>query len=530
LARSPYSRFGSLPELLAYRLDQSASDVAVTVHGVDHTYSDLWERSARVQGWMRRAGVKKGDRIAMLQRNSVDFLAAWIGLARVGAIAVPINTASVGDGLHYTLDHSGSLGIIADGDLLAGVDALGPLPHLRWRVATVPDAADAGPPPAGAIDFSELLDAGNGCPDPAPVDPLDTMNIVYTSGTTGPPKGVMLPYLSYVSTGGYFAHHLGLHPDDVLHTCLPLFHCNAQQTTLMSGLTLGARVVIDRSFSLSRYWGWVTRSGATVSNLLGSMLSLLSKLEPSDDERSNTLRYIVAAPVPEDLHRPMEQRLRLRIIEGYGLSETGTMACINPPGDTRPGTIGLPLEYNELRIADDDGRDVSDGIAGQILTRTSIPGTYMTGYFAEPDKTAEVMAGGWFHTGDIGLRREDGYFVFVDRLKDAIRRRGENVSSFLVEKAALAHPDVAEAAAVGVPSELSEEDVMVVAVLRPGSRLPESELADWVEGRLGRFVRPRYIEYRRSLPRTETGRVQKYMLRAERSAGVWDGEREETSP
>ncbi|MGQ0629498.1 MAG: AMP-binding protein [Sporichthyaceae bacterium] len=512
---SPYTPFTALPQLLEHRVSSTPDRVAVRMHEHPYSYAELWARAARVQGWLLDAGVRRGDNVALLMRNSIEFLDAWLALARMGAVAVPINTASVGDALHHTLAHSESVGVIADSDLLGAVRSAGDYPDLRWQVAV-------GEPADGAAPFADLIAATNSTPSPLRSDGLDAMNIIYTSGTTGLPKGVVLSHGSYLNTGGYFAHHLGLHERDVLHTCLPLFHCNAQQTTLMAGLTLGAEVVVDRSFSLSGFWDWIERSGATVTNLLGVMLALLSKREPDIAEQCERLRYVVAAPVPEDLHRPLEARWGVRIVEGYGLTETGTMACINPPDDTRSGTIGRPLEHNELRIVDEAGQDVPDETPGQILTRSRIEGAYMSGYFKAPEATAEAMAGGWFHTGDIGRRRADGYYVFVDRGKDTIRRRGENISSFLVEKAMLAHPEVAEVAAIGVPSELSEEDVKIVVVRRAGSTLSESALALWSDERLGDFMRPRYVEFRDALPRTETGRVQKFLLRADGAGAAWD--------
>jgi crotonobetaine/carnitine-CoA ligase len=510
---SPYTSFRSLPDLLEHRAIADAGKVGARVHGVPYTYGELWDRAARAHGWLAGAGVRPGDNVALLMRNSIEFLDAWIALARMGAVAVPVNTASVGEALAHTLEHSESVGVIGDADLLPAVAAAGVKPD--WQVAV-------GDPFDGASPFAELIDRANPTPAPVRCDGLDPMNIIYTSGTTGLPKGVVLCHGSYLNTGGYFAHHLGLHDQDILHTCLPLFHCNAQQTTLMAGLTLGAEVVVDRSFSLSRYWGWIADSGATVTNLLGAMLALLSQREPDALEQCERLRYVVAAPVPEDLHRPLEARWGVRIVEGYGLTETGTMACINPPHDTRSGTIGLPLEHNELRVVDEEGNDVADDEPGQILTRSRIEGAYMSGYFKAPEATAEAMAGGWFHTGDIGRRRPDGYFVFVDRSKDTIRRRGENISSFLVEKAVLGHPEVAEVAAIGVPSELSEEDVKIVVVRTAGSTLSEASLAEWADAKLGDFMRPRYVEFRDELPRTETGRVQKYLLRSGGIGAAWD--------
>lgn len=508
---TPYSAYETVPALLLDRATSQASRTAVTISGGDFSYADLWERSGRVAAWLTDRGITRGDNVALLMRNSISFLDAWLGLARLGAVAVPVNTSTVGDALRHTLTHSRSRGVLADEDLLPAVSSLGL--SLEFSVT----------------DMSELLDHGHDAPSVPTLTGADPMNIIYTSGTTGLPKGVVLSHTSYVNTGGYFGRHLGLRADDVLHTCLPLFHCNAQQCSFMVGLQLGARVVIDGKFSLSGFWPSIHAAGATVSNPLGAMLALLSKQEPTELERDNPLRYMVAAPVPETLHKPLEERFGLRIVEGYGLTETGTMACINPPDDRRSGTIGKPLEHNELRVVDADDNDLPDGEKGELITRSRIPGAFMTGYFDEPDKTAEAMRGGWFHTGDAVYRREDGYFVFVDRIKDTIRRRGENISSFLVEKAVVDHPDVLEVAAIGVASELSEQDVMVVVVRRPGSQLTAEELVAESDPRLSDFMRPRYVRFVESLPRTETGRVHKYLLRDDGPAGAWDRDRARSS-
>jgi crotonobetaine/carnitine-CoA ligase len=509
----------SVGELLDTQVGRGAQRTAVTFEGETLSYGELDERVRRVQTWLADSGVGKGDNVALLMRNSLEFLYAWLGIARTGAVAVPINAASVGDGLHYTLDHSESVGLIADADLLDRLAGMEPLPTLRWKVARG-SSADAA---AGVVTMAELLDAvpASSAPD---IDRLDPMTIIYTSGTTGLPKGVVLSHASYLNTGRYFSRHFSLGPDDVLQTCLPLFHCNAQQTTVMSAFVQGASVALHGRFSLSRFWTWIEESGATVTNLLGSMLALLAKVPPKPTDAANSLRYIAAAPVPAALHRPLEERFGVRIVEGYGLTETGTMACINPVNDTRSGTIGCPLDHNELRVVDENDVDVPDGTPGEIITRSGIPGAYMTGYFKEPDKTAQAMRDGWFHTGDVGLRREDGYYVFVDRLKDTIRRRGENISSFLVERVLTAHPDIMEAAAIGVPSELSEEDVKVIVIVRPGATMTAQDVIEWSAQKMSDFMVPRYVEFRGDLPRTETGRVHKYLLRREGVGAAWDAQ------
>lgn len=510
-----YSPYENLPELLEIRAERAGDRLGVDVCGQRRTYAELWTQAGRTASWFAAAGVLPGQHVALMMRNRIEFVEAFLGLARLGAVSVPVNTATVGEALRYTLEHSESVGVVADADLLAAVREVGPLPHLGWSVAADGEAEGAHP-------YADLVDPG--LPEPTSARPAGAapLGIIYTSGTTGPPKGVVLSHTSYLSTGAYFSRHLGLTEDDVLHTCLPLFHCNAQQTSLMAGLHLGAPVHVDGKFSLRSFWSWIDRSGATITNLLGTMLILLSKLPGSEAERAHQLRYILGAPVPEEVHRPLEARFGVRIVEGYGLTETGTMACINPPADNRSGTIGLPLEHTDMCVVDEKDVPVPDGTPGQFLTRTRIEDAFMSGYYNAPDKTAEAMAGGWFHTGDLGIRREDGYFVFLDRMKDTIRRRGENISSYFVEKAVSEHPDVLDSAAVGVPSELSEEDVKVFVIRRPGSALTAEELARWCDDKLSDFMRPRYIEFRDDFPRTETGRVHKYILRGEGPGAAWD--------
>jgi crotonobetaine/carnitine-CoA ligase len=507
---NPFGTFSSVPELIRFRADREGDRVAVRFEGESCTYAELDQRAAATQAWLEARGVRSGDRVVILMRNSLEFVYVWLGIARAGAVGVPLNTSSVGEALSHPLAHSEAVGIVADDDLLEVVRSTDGAPQVPWEV------------PTSAV--SVLLDTPPE-PKPAALRGSDPMNIIYTSGTTGLPKGVVLSHTSYVNTGGYFAHHLGLRSDDVLHTCLPLFHCNAQQTTFMAAFSLGAEVALDRKFSLSRFRDWMAESGATVTNLLGSMLALLSKTETLESDAATPLRYIVAAPVPEALHGELEDRFGVRIVEGYGLTETATMACMNPPDDRRPGTFGLPLEHTELRIVDEHGVDLGPDEPGELLVRSKIRDAFMTEYFREPEKTAEALEGGWFHTGDICLRRTDGYHVFIDRLNDSIRRRGENISSFLVEKAILDHPDVLEVAAIGVPSELTEEDVLVVVVPRPGSDLTHDAVFAWAERTLGDFMRPRYVELRDDLPRTETGRVHKFSLRQETHPNAWDADR-----
>jgi carnitine-CoA ligase len=509
-----YSTFESVPQLLRHRAEHEGGAVAVVFEGESITYAELDTRAAAVHAWLEARGVVKGDHVAMLMSNSLEFLYVWFGIARAGAVAVPVNTSSVGEALRYTLWHSDSAGLFTDADLAPAVDGIEAVEALRWQVAV-------GDRPGSRIPFADVA-ATTPAEHPVEITGSDPMNIIYTSGTTGMPKGVVLSHTSYLNTGAYWVQHFGLTTADNLHTCLPLFHCNAQMTTFMGALSVGSTAYLNRKFSLSNFWRWIDESQASMTSLLGAMLVLLAKSEGKPTDAQNSLKFINGAPLPDVLHPVIEKRFGLRVVEGYGLTETGCVATYNPIDDRRPGTFGLPLTYNELKIIDEDGAEVGPGVPGQIITRTSIPDSYMTCYYKEPDKTAEVMKDGWFHTGDAGMKREDGWFVFLDRMKDTIRRRGENISSYLVEKIIGEHVQVQEVAAVGVPSELSEDDVKVFIVRQPGATLTEAELSEWCTTKLSDFMQPRYIQFVEAFPRTETGRVQKFELRRDGVGGAWD--------
>lgn len=515
----PYSDFPTTPALLAARAAALGDAVAVTFEsGRPCSFHELDDRAGRVHAWLHAHGVRPGDRVAVLMDNSLEFLHAFLGIARAGAVSVPVNTSMIGDALEHALVHSGSVGLFVDARLRANVAATSSAAKLRWQVVHGDDD------PQDAVSFAEVLASDVAPPAVPDLTAGSPMTIVYTSGTTGLPKGVVLPHQSYTNTGGYFAHHLRLGAEDRLHTCLPLFHCNAQQCSFMVALHLGVPLALNAKFSVSRFWSWIDGSRPTVTNLLGAMLTLLDKAPERPEDPANSLRYIAAAPIPEHLHRRFEERFGLQLVEGYGLTETGTMACINPVDDRRVGTIGLPLEHNELRIVDEHGEDLADEEPGEILVRSHVEHAMMLEYFDEPEKTAEALAGGWFHTGDMGRRRADGYHVFLDRMKDSIRRRGENISSFLVEKGVLDHPSVLQAAAYGVPSEFSEDDVMVAVVPKEGHELDPADVVAWCGERMAAFMVPRYVSIRDALPTTETGRVQKVVLRAEGTAGAYDAQ------
>jgi crotonobetaine/carnitine-CoA ligase len=356
---------------------------------------------------------------------------------------------------------------------------------------------------------------------PAASDPAQTLAILYTSGTTGPSKGVCCPHAQYFWWGLHGIANLEIRWGDVLCTTLPLFHTNALGAfhhALLSGSTL----VAEPRFSASRFWQALIDRGATVTYLLGAMVPILLSRPPSPQERSHSVRCALAPGVPANLHAVFEQRTGIKLIDGYGSTETNfVIGCTT--AERRAGRMGTVRDGFLARIIDAGGNEAEPGAPGELVVHSDEALAFATGYFAMPEKSTETFRDGWFHTGDRVVREADGYYRFVDRMKDAIRRRGENISSFEVEQVLLSHPDVGNAAVFPVPSELAEDEVMAAIVRRPGSALTESKLCEFCRPRLARFAVPRFIEFVDTLPTTENGKVQKYKLRERGvTSGAWD--------
>jgi crotonobetaine/carnitine-CoA ligase len=343
------------------------------------------------------------------------------------------------------------------------------------------------------------------------VQPGDPLAILYTSGTTGPAKGVMCPQAQYFWWGVNSAEVLGVGVDDVLCTTLPLFHINALNTFAQAAVT-GCEVVFESRFSASGFWPAMRASGATVVYLLGAMVPILLAQPEGPGEREHRVRTGLGPGVPAAAGQAFMERTGVRLLEGYGSTETN-FAIATAPDSPRSGVMGWLRPGFDARVADEDDVELQPGEAGELLLRADEPYAFASGYFNMPEKTVEAWRNLWFHTGDRVVRDADGAFRFVDRIKDAIRRRGENISSFEVEQVLLSHPSVASCAVYPVRSELAEDEVMAALVVRPDRSVDPDELTLFCEARLPYFAVPRYIDVLADLPRTENGKVQKYKLR-----------------
>jgi len=493
------------------------------ISGRSLTYAETADEAARAAGMLARAGVGAGDRVAVMSENCWEVLSLLLGCAWSSAVLVPVNAAVRGPGLAHVLSDAAPRVLAVEAGLATFVAASPAPPGLDriWLIGGGGAEAQAASTGVG-VPFEPFPPAGPPV-DPAPPAPADPLAILYTSGTTGRSKGVVCPNAQFTWWGENVAGWLDLRADDVLYTCLPLYHTNALNA-FVQALVCGAEYVVGPRFSASRFWERIVDADATVTYLLGTMVSILLAHTPSPLERGHRVRVVLSPATPPTAWRAFEERFGARLVDGHGMTETN--ATIGPlEGVQRPGWMGRVMAGFAMRVVDEVGDDVPDGFPGELLLSSDEPLAFAQGYWGLAEETATAWRDGWFHTGDRVVREPDGFVRFIDRAKDAIRRRGENISSWEVEQVLHRHPAVEMAAAVPVPSELGEDEVMAYVVLRRGRTLDPAELVRFCEPVLARFALPRYVEILDAMPVTENGKVRKVELRT-RGIGpaTWDRE------
>ncbi len=478
------------------------------------TYAEFDARVNRAAEMWQAQGVAKGDRVAFMVENSAEFLTAWLGLAKIGAILVGLNTRWKAPEVAEALTRTGPRLTLADAVHLQTVRAAGAGAVLALR------------------DFEASAERARGSFERPPLEAGDPISFIFTSGTTGYPKAVQQTHGGYVLTGQAYPWWLRLERGDRIYACLPLFHVNAQAYSTMGTIGVRGSLILVERFSAGRFWDDVRSYRANAFNFVGAVIAVLLKAEPSPRERDHELRVMYGAPsFPGDVRAAIEARFGARIISGFGMSETTFGLIEDPYGERRSGSMGRPRQHpdpaflNEARVVDASNRELPPGQPGELVFRNP---AIMRGYYRDPERTAEALRDGWLRTGDLAVRDAGGFFYYVDRLKDVIRRRGENVSSVEVETVLTAHPAVEEAAVVGVPSELTDQDVLAVVQPVAGQRVEPAALAAWCAERLADFKVPRFIQVVGELPKTSTGKVQKKALEEGLGdrAGWWDREGE----
>jgi len=526
--------------LLDARLESDPDGQYLDIGGTQLTARDVGSAANRIANALDDLGAGQGERVATLIENSPAALLGWWGAIRGGSIAVPINTAYKGDYLRHQLGDSGARVLIVQRDLLDRARAVvGGLDHLE-HVIVVDDGSD-GTDETGEVDlalpgvvvhrWSDVLGADER-PPTVTIRPSDLGTFVYTGGTTGPSKGCMLSHTYHAA----LARQIGIcwrrTAEDVVWTPLPLFHFNALTTVVTGALVYGGRGAIYKRFSVSGFWAEMNRTGATITSTLGTMAYLLAhdadraEMPRSGAPEANTsLRLIGAAPLPVEVDTVLKERFGVGTFSGaYGVTEASLMSWQPYGVENKPNAAGvINDEYFDVRIFDDDDDELPRGTDGEIVVRPKRPHVMFEGYWGRPDVTVGTSRNWWYHTGDIGRIDDEGYLFFVDRKADYLRRRGENISSFEVERILMGHGALADVVVHAVPSPLTEDDLKVTATVKEGASITEEALFRWCIDELPYFALPRYIEFRLELPRSPVGRVLKRELRDEGvTATTWD--------
>lgn len=485
-----------------------------------HTYSSMLARATEVAGNMSALGVGLASRVATLAPNRPELIELFFGLAVAGIIQVPLNPFLKGAFLHHQLADSAPEIVLTDE---AGLRALLPVidevPTLRHVVLFDPIPAEVDDP--RVIAFAELPQGSATLPD---LTPASTMTLLYTSGTTGQPKGCVLSHGYYVRAGQIDAELARLTDEDVFLTCLPLFHAGSQLKVLMPALMGGVPFHVEPSFSASQFFQRVTETGATIASAVGTMAAMILAAPASDFDRGHRLRLFNAAPVSVSACAAFTERFGVDVWnEAFGQTECVPVLTGNPYGERDRTSAGRPVRDLEVALLDDDLQQVPLGEVGEICVRPRHRFALFDGYWNNPEATLSSFSGLWYHTGDYGRELPSGNVSFVDRKKDALRVRGENVSSLELETAIGTHPDIVEAAVHAIPSDVEEDDIKACVVVREGVRLDPTEFFTWLTDNVPYYAVPRYVEQLDALPKNPVNRILKTVLReAGITATTWD--------
>jgi crotonobetaine/carnitine-CoA ligase len=497
--------------------------------GDTFTYAGFDAAAARMARGLRELGVGKGDTVASVLDNNADALLVWLATSKLGAVLAAVNTANRGEFLRHQLADSAAKVVLAEGDYVPRIlEVESGLPDVQTVLSR---SASGDLPSAERLVIAALDDHRlDGEDDVTAWDsrPGDLNCLIYTAGTTGPSKGCMLSNNYAVNLGRQTLHASGRRSDELAWTALPMFHFNALASTVIQTVLVGGACSVYPRFSVSNFWPEMERTGARMVNLLGAMIPLIGQMPETEEmvRCKGQIRIAMGAPFTAEMVAVWQERFGVERCgaPGYGTTEA-CMVTTAPLGAGPRGSSGRRNDDFEVLIVDADDRELPPGEAGEVIARPLKPHVMFEGFWRRPEATAEVSRNYWYHSGDIGRFDEDGWFYFVDRKKDYLRRRGENISSFEVESTFQLHPDVEEVVAHAVPSEFTEDDLKITVKLRAAATVTEAELCAWSVDRLPYFAVPRYVEFRSELPKNSVGRILKYQLRDDgRTPTTWDRE------
>ena len=494
-----------------------------------YTYAQAHDLSNRYANGFGGLGVGKGDHVAVMLPNCPEFIWTIWGLAKLGAVTVPLNTAARGELLRYFITQSDSSCVVVSAELADRVaEALGIEHQVRTFLTLGGACAKLAESGRACVDLASFAAAPADEPDKTAVLASDPQYIMYTSGTTGPSKGVISPHSQAHGVGRSLAQNFGYRPDDVLYTCLPLFHGNALWYSCYAALWADCALAVSPRFSATGFWDEIRATGATQFNSLGAMTNILLRAPATSRDREHRVRQAMIVPLSRESYREVSDRFGVQVTSLYAMTETFAVTMFTPDDPEHKGaSAGKPRGLAEVQIVSDKDDPLPVGEVGEICVRPCERGIIMSGYYKMPEATVRDTRDLWLHTGDRGRLDSDGYLYFVDRKKEAIRRRGENISAYEVEMLIARHPSVMEVAAVPVASELSEDEVMIYVVCRSGCRVSEEELVRFANQNMAHFMVPRFVHFIDALPKTASEKIEKYKLKiwAEQNrATLWDRE------
>ncbi len=508
-------------QLIRQRVAQHPEQVWLKFKDSEITWKEVLSNIQRAANGLLDLGVRPRERVAIMMGNRPEFLWLHFAAGFIGAVSVPVNTSQRGATLAHILADSDCATVIFEEPLKDAVFAVrDKLPKLRATVVA-DGMAEKG------IDWNleRLFDHSDKEPEVEIEKESGAANILYTSGTTGPPKGVVATGTDALAVATLLGS-LKVQPGETMYTALPLFHGNALMISAFGSIALDAKLALAERFSASRFWDDCRRYEAVEFNALGAIIPILMKQPPLPSDREHQVRVVLSAACPASVWREFEQRFGVRIVEFYGMVDAPGL-LLNDVG--RVGSMGRPIGTAEFRVVDESDEPLPPGKVGELVFRQ--PKGQLAHYHNLPTATAEAYRGGWFHSGDLAKTDEEGFFYFCGRKKASIRRRGENISAWEIETVINQHPAVLESAAYAVPSELGEDEVKVGVVLRPGVTLAPEDLLDFCQNRMAYYALPRYVEFLDELPKTGTHRIQYETLRKRGVTGsVWDREKAGYAP
>ena len=494
----------NIPELLQQRVNATPDKLFLFSEADKRqfTYKQFEAAVMRTARMLCARGVRKGDVVSLLLPNSVEYVIAYFACWQIGALAGPINSLLKSQEISYVITNSEARALLVHSEFLPLIETIRDELNTLQAIVIFDNEADA------------TREETKGADPTAEIDGEHEAIIIYTSGTTGKPKGCLLTHGNVIANARQISSWLGFTAQDRLLTIMPLFHMNAVSVTTMSALYAGGSTVVSQKFSASRFWQIISDYQITSFGSVATMLSMLLSTYPDgvpEGLKTDQLRFAMcgSAPVPAEVLRRFEEKFNCLVIEGYGLSESTCRSTFNPPDQRRrPGSCGVPIG-NEMRVVDEEDREVPDGELGEIVLRGE---NILKGYYKNDTANTTAFRNGWFHTGDIGYRDPDGFFYIVDRKSDMIIRGGENIYPREIDEVLYQHPDIAAAAAVGVKDDLYGEEVAAVVVLKPGAKTSAQEVIDYCKARLADFKCPKTVHFVEDIPKGPTGKLLKREL------------------